>query len=33
VAARIDAFLATNPNLDRPADSPTRAEFEALATA
>jgi flavin-dependent dehydrogenase len=31
VAERIDTFLLTEPDLERPADSPTRAEFEALA--
>ncbi len=31
VARRLDAFLDTEPDLERPADSPTRAEFEALA--
>lgn len=31
VASRIEAFLQTEPDLERPADSPTRAEFEALA--
>ena len=33
VAERIDAFLQTEPDLERPADAPTRAEFEALVTA
>ncbi len=32
VAQRIDAFLASDPDLERPPDSPTRAEFVALAT-
>ena len=31
VTERIDAFLGTEPDLERPVDSPTRAEFEALA--
>jgi flavin-dependent dehydrogenase len=31
VARRLDAFLETEPDLERPVDSPTRAEFEALA--
>ena len=33
VVARLDAFVASGPNLDRPTDAPTRAEFETLATA
>jgi 2-polyprenyl-6-methoxyphenol hydroxylase-like FAD-dependent oxidoreductase len=31
VSARLDAFLLTDPDLGRPVDVPTRAEFEALA--
>jgi len=32
VARRVGAFLSTNPDLERPADTPSRAEFEAFAT-
>jgi 2-polyprenyl-6-methoxyphenol hydroxylase-like FAD-dependent oxidoreductase len=31
VARRLDAFLRTDPDLERPPDSPTRAEFESIA--
>ncbi|MCU1452720.1 MAG: FAD-dependent oxidoreductase [Acidimicrobiales bacterium] len=33
VVERVSAFLAADPPLERPADQPTRAEFEAIATA
>ncbi len=33
VAGRINAFLATGPSLERPADVPSRAEFESIAMA